>query len=108
MLTGKILPSSSIFNSNGVNFQKQELELIKSISSFPEIIKQSANELSPALLANYLFTLVKSYNSFYQSCPIIKEENENLAEFRLQVSALTANVVRKGMQILGINVPERM
>ena len=99
---------SSIFNSNGVNFQKQELELIKSISSFPEIIKQSANELSPALLANYLFTLVKSYNSFYQSCPIIKEENENLAEFRLQVSALTANVIRKGMEILGINVPERM
>ncbi|MDG2343100.1 MAG: arginine--tRNA ligase [Flavobacteriales bacterium] len=106
-LLNKRKPSSS-FNSNGVNFQKQELELIKSISSFPEIIKQSANELSPAILANYLFNLVKAYNSFYQSCPIIKEENENLAEFRLQVSTLTANVIRKGMQILGINVPERM
>ena len=106
-LLNKRKPSAG-FNSNGVNFQKQELELIKSISSFPEIIKQSANELSPAILANYLFTLVKAYNSFYQSCPIIKEENENLAEFRLQVSTLTANVIRKGMQILGINVPERM
>lgn len=91
-----------------VSFQNQELELIKSISLFPEIIQQAANELSPAVLANYLFSLVKAYNSFYQSCPIIKEENENTAEFRLQISSLTSNVIQKGMSILGIKVPERM
>jgi arginyl-tRNA synthetase len=91
-----------------VSFQNQELELIKSISLFPEIIEQAANELSPAILANYLFSLVKSYNSFYQSCPIVKEENENKAEFRLQISSLTSNVIQKGMSILGIKVPERM
>jgi arginyl-tRNA synthetase len=99
---------SSIFVFKGVSFKKQELDLIKSISSFPEIIQQAANELSPAILANYLFSLVKAYNSFYQSCPIIKEENENIAEFRLQISSLTSNVIRKGMSILGIKVPERM
>lgn len=91
-----------------VSFQNQELELIKSVSLFPEIIQQAANELSPAVLANYLFSLVKAYNSFYQSCPIVKEENENKAEFRLQISSLTSNVIQKGMSILGIKVPERM
>jgi arginyl-tRNA synthetase len=91
-----------------VSFQNQELELIKSISLFPEIIQQAANELSPAILANYLFSLVKAYNSFYHSCPIVKEENENKAEFRLQISSLTSNVIQKGMSILGIKVPERM
>ena len=53
-------------------------------------------------------TSIKDYNSFYQSCPIIKEENQNIAEFRLQVSDLTARIIKKGMFILGINVPERM
>lgn len=106
-LLNKRKPSLA-FVVKGINFQKQELELIKTISSFPEIIQQSGNELSPAILANYLFSLVKSYNSFYQSCPIVKEENENKAEFRLHISTLTANIIRRGMFILGIKVPERM
>ncbi|MBM78938.1 MAG: arginine--tRNA ligase [Crocinitomicaceae bacterium] len=100
--------STKDFIVKDVEFKSQELELIKSISIFPEIIRQSSQELSPAILANYLFSLVKAYNSFYQSCPILKEEDENIVEFRLKVSDLTSRIIKKGMFILGIKVPERM
>jgi len=59
-------------------------------------------------LANYLFNLVKSYNSFYQESPVIREEDENIKGFRLQLSDLTSSVLSKGMNILGIEMPERM
>ena len=83
-------------------------EVIKSLSSFEEIIKQAARELSPSVLANYLFGLVKTYNSFYQDCPIIRELNQDLKLFRLSLSSLTARVLFNGMSILGIELPRRM
>ena len=75
---------------------------------FEEIILQAARELSPSILANYLFGLVKTYNSFYQDCPIIREPNQDLKLFRLSLSSLTARVLFNGMSILGIELPRRM
>ena len=71
-------------------------------------LKQSATELSPYMLANYLYSLVKSYNSFYQDYPIITEPVENSKNFRIQLSHMTSNLIEKGMKILGIEMPLRM
>tara|TARA_Y100001933_G_scaffold264590_1_gene331132 strand:+ start:1529 stop:3310 length:1782 start_codon:yes stop_codon:yes gene_type:complete len=100
--------SFSSFDNNNFELSEKELEVIKSLSSFEEIIKQAARELSPSVLANYLFGLVKTYNSFYQDCPIIRELNQDLKLFRLSLSSLTARVLFNGMSILGIELPRRM
>ena len=100
--------SFSSFDNNNFELSEKELEVIKSLGSFEEIIKQAARELSPSVLANYLFGLVKTYNSFYQDCPIIREPNQDLKLFRLSLSSLTARVLFNGMSILGIELPRRM
>jgi len=63
---------------------------------------------SPALIANYVYELTKEFNHFYQTVPILKEENKELLDFRIAVSSLTAKVISSGMRLLGITVPERM
>jgi arginyl-tRNA synthetase len=87
---------------------EKELEVIKVIGDFPEILVTSAREFSPSILANYLFSLVKSYNSFYQDSPVIKEQNEDLKLFRMQLSDLTSRILEKGMGVLGVEMPNRM
>ncbi len=100
--------SFSSFDHNNFELSEKEFEVVKSLGSFEEIIIQAARELSPSILANYLFGLVKTYNSFYQDCPIIREPNQDLKLFRLSLSSLTARVLFNGMSILGIELPRRM
>ncbi|QNL49092.1 arginine--tRNA ligase [Olivibacter sp. SDN3] len=85
-----------------------EIELIISLSKFPETITAAAEDLSPSLVANYIYELAKLYNKFYHEMPILKVEEELLKIFRLNLSAATAGVISKGMRLLGIEVPERM
>ena len=96
------------FNIEELKLNSKELEVLKYISSFPDVLEQSAKELSPYLLANYLYTLVKSYNSFYQDHPIITEKHDAIRNFRVQMSKLVAEIIEKGMGILGIEMPNRM
>ena len=96
------------FDLNAISLSEKEMDVVKVLSSFPSVLKHAASEFSPSILANYLFNLVKSYNSFYQESPIIREEDENVKGFRLQLSDLTSSVLSKGMNILGIEMPERM
>jgi arginyl-tRNA synthetase len=96
------------FSIENLKLNSKELEVLKYISNFPDVLDQSAKELSPYLLANYLYTLVKSYNSFYQDHPIITEKEDALRNFRIQMSKLVAEIIEKGMGILGIEMPERM
>ena len=86
----------------------KEIELIKVLEDFPAVVKVAAAELSPALIANYAFDLVKAYNSFYQSVSILGESDENTRTFRVQLSAKTAEVIKKALYLLGIQSPERM
>jgi len=72
------------------------------------VIAKAAETLSPALVANYVYELVKSYNSFYQNNPILNQENENTKNFRLELSALTGKTIRKGLELLGIGTVDRM
>jgi arginyl-tRNA synthetase len=85
-----------------------ERDLIVSLSQFPDIIQVAAAGFSPAIIANYLFELAKVYNKFYHEKSILQAEDEVLKQFRLQLSAASGKVIKKGMGLLGIDVPERM
>jgi arginyl-tRNA synthetase len=85
-----------------------ERDLIVTLSKFPEVITEAAAGHSPALIANYVYELAKTYNKFYHEKPILQAEEERLKQFRLQLSAASAKVISKAMGLLGIDVPERM
>ena len=87
---------------------KKEKDVIKLLFEFPLIIRQAGENLSPAMIANYVFELVKEYNQFYQEVPILKDENKIAIEFRLALSEFVSNVIMSSMKLLGISVPERM
>ena len=78
------------------------------LSDFPLMVKQAADDYSPSIIANYIYDLVKEYNQFYHDFSILREENEELKIFRLILSESIAKVIRLGMGLLGIEVPDRM
>ena len=82
--------------------------MIKQLQLFPEVIQNAAHNYSPALIANYTYDLVKEYNSFYQSVPILGSENETEKIFRVQLSKKVADTIASAFGLLGIQVPERM
>jgi len=90
------------------NLHPKEKELIKLVQSYPEIIQNAAQNLSPALIANFTYELVKSYNSFYQSVPIFGADNENEKTLRIQLSNGVSSVIKSSFKLLGIEVPGRM
>lgn len=91
-----------------IAISEKESYLIQVLAEFPSVVKQSGLDFSPALIANYIFDLVKEYNQFYHDFSILKEENTDIKYFRLVLSNEIAKVIRKGMGLLGILVPDRM
>ncbi len=87
---------------------EREIALIQALADFPGVVEAAGQTYSPALIANYVYDLVKLYNQFYHDCSILKEENEAVRSLRLELSRQTARVVKTGMKLLGIDVPERM
>ncbi|MGE8554817.1 MAG: arginine--tRNA ligase [Chryseobacterium jejuense] len=85
-----------------------EKELIMQLANFKTVVAKSAETLSPALVANYVYDLVKSYNSFYQNNPILNQDDENMKQFRLNISDLTAKTIKKSLELLGIGTVNRM
>ena len=86
----------------------KELQLIKVISQFPVAVKEAGDGYSPALIANYVYELVKEFNQFYHELPILVEENEEVRNLRLVIAETTGKTIKTGMKLLGIEVPERM
>jgi len=86
----------------------KEKELIKQLQLFPETIQQAAAQYSPALVANYTYELVKSFNSFYQNVSILGAYFEKEKSFRIQLSRAVSDVIKTAFGLLGIDVPERM
>jgi arginyl-tRNA synthetase len=84
-----------------------ELDLAKRVSQFAEILPQVLNGFRPNILANYLFELANSFHGFYEACPVLKSE-EPARSSRLALCDLTARVLQRGLDLLGIKVPERM
>jgi arginyl-tRNA synthetase len=91
-----------------IQLSETESNLIQYLSSFPNVVKQAGQEYSPALIANYVYELVKQYNFFYHDFSILKESDEAIRGFRLLLSQKIAEVIKSGMGLLGIDVPERM
>jgi len=88
--------------------QEKEREVLKQIELYPEIIQQAAKQYSPAIVANYTYDLVKSYNSFFQNVSIFGADSEKEILFRAQLSQWVGTIVASAFGLLGINVPERM
>ena len=91
-----------------LELSKIEKEIVQSILTYPTIINEAANNLSPALVANYVYDLVKAFNNFYQTTPILKVDDQAVLEFRIALSNMVARVVKSGMALMGIEVPDKM
>ena len=93
---------------NSIQPTEKEESLIQLLAEFAAVVKQAGDEYSPAIIANYIYELVKEYNQFYHDHSILKEENGAIRNFRLILSLNISRTVQKGMQLLGIEVPDRM
>lgn len=87
---------------------KEEKSIVKWLYQYPQTLLSAGDNYSPALIANYIYELSKLFNHFYQETPIMKETDESLRIFRLQLSRFTGDTIRNGMALLGIDVPEKM
>ncbi len=85
-----------------------EKNILKKVARYPSVIQEAAREKSPALVAAFVYDLVKMYNHFYQDTPVLKEKDPGTVSFRLTLSAFTGQVIRSSMALLGIQVPEKM
>lgn len=85
-----------------------EKELLVQLASFPAIVSKAAESLSPALVANYVYDVVKTYNSFYQNNSVMNADTDESKNFRVQLSAITAKVIQKSLALLGIGTVNRM
>lgn len=92
----------------GADVSEKEIGLIQMLADFPATVRQAGSDYNPSCIANYCYDLVKEYNQFYHDFSILHEENEAKKLFRLMLSANVAKIIRTGMGLLGIEVPERM
>ncbi len=91
-----------------ITLNEKEQGLVQMVADFASVVRQAGTEYLPSIIANYTYDLVKEYNQFYHDFSILREENEAVKVFRLTLSANVAKVVREGMALLGIEVPDRM
>ena len=91
-----------------VEITDKEKEIIKSLIHFPAVIQESALEYSPAIIANYIYDLVKLFNNYYQNTLILKADTDDLIRFRLALSIKVGEVIKTSMHLLGCNVPQKM
>ncbi len=86
----------------------EEVELIKILLRYEQTVHQATTEMSPALVANYVYDLVKTFNGYYQSHSILHNDDESVTSWRLLLCEQTARVIADGLQLLGIDAPEQM
>ncbi len=96
------------FDPSKISLEESERQLLVELSYFPVVVDEAATAYSPALVANYIYGLVKGFNQYYQQVPILKDGNGDTVAFRISLIEKVAEVVKNGMGLLGISVPERM
>ena len=94
--------------SDEYDLEDKERDLIKLLNEYPEVIKDAGEALSPALVANYVYELAKSFNNLYQALSILKDVDPEVTTFRLNLSNETGKVIQSAMLLLGIELPDRM
>jgi arginyl-tRNA synthetase len=95
-------------DTKGVEMNALEGGLARILYKYPEVLASAGNDLSPGLLANYVYELAKAFSHFYHECSIIKEQDQLKRNLRLQLCSMTAASIQSGFELLGIDVPERM
>jgi arginyl-tRNA synthetase len=100
--------ASKTLSAKEITLHEKEKDLIKVLALYPEVIQNAAQNHSPALVANYTYDLVKEYNSFYQTVPILGADDENAKIFRVQLSKKVGETIASSFKLLGISVPNRM
>ena len=105
-----ILRSKAVTHENHKieSLSSKEKDILKQLLIYPETIQQAAKQYSPALIANYIYDLVKLFNSFYQNISILGGKDLDLESFRISLCNEVGNVIRSGADLLGISMPERM
>lgn len=104
----KQLEVKNHFETLPINISVKEKELMKRVTQFPGIIKEAGVNYSPAIIANYCFELAKEFNQFYHDHPILAESDTISRDSRLLISATVGKIIKSGMKLLGIEVPDRM
>lgn len=99
---------NSNVNLTNIVLHEKEKELLKQLQLFPEVIQNAAQNYSPALVANYIYDLVKAFNTFYQNVSILGADTDIEKAFRVQLSQTVAYSIKNACKLLGIDVPERM
>jgi arginyl-tRNA synthetase len=105
-----ILRKAGDFNASigEIELHPKERDLLKLIYDFQQAVIDAGNNYSPALIANYVYDLAKEFNQFYHDCQILKEENQDIKLFRLQLIKFIAQIIKASMDLLGAKVPEQM
>jgi arginyl-tRNA synthetase len=96
------------YDASAIQVNAKEKLLLRSLYSFPQVVQQAAAEMSPAQIANYVYDLAKEFNQFYHDHSVLNEPHADTSRYRLELSQVTANVIKTAMGLLGINVPDRM
>ncbi len=91
-----------------VELNELERELIKLFYEFPSVLEESSKTYNPSHIANYVYELTKTFSRFYHDCSILKEENETIKQLRLALAKQCGQIIKNGMNLLGIEVPNRM
>ena len=91
-----------------IHLNQKEKDLVVALSKFPDLVMEAGNSLSPALIANYCYDLVKDFNQFYHDYSILNEADAELRSIRILLTSLTGKVIESAMWLLGIEMPERM
>ena len=104
----KIQKLGSEIITGNVGFGEEEMEIIRTIIRFPEIVVEAAKKFSPNLICNFAFNLAQKYNAFYDRYPIAIAKEKDVRQARLVLTAATAQVLKNALFLLGINVPKRM
>lgn len=103
---GLSLPSS--FDGASLKLAVKEQELIAKVAEYADVVREAASGFSPAVIANYIYDLVKEYNQYYHEFSILREEDATIRAFRIALSAVVARTLAQGFGLLGIEMPERM
>lgn len=94
--------------STSIELSNKEEGLIQMLAEFAEVVRQAGADYNPSVIANYTYELVKEYNQFYHDFSILREENSDVKQFRVALSANVGKIIRLAMALLGIEVPNRM
>ena len=99
---------SRIYTDDKSQISEKEIGLIQLLNGFREVVRQAADDYNPSVIANYCYDLAKEFNQFYHDFSIMHEPSRELKMFRLVLAQNVGKIIRLGMGLLGIEVPERM